>query len=92
MSANPFDDSEARFLVLTNEHDQHSLWPATVTVPAGWSVALAESARDECVRYVERNWTDLRPRGASPMSELASESSSSASLACRHRSEAEVAA
>ncbi|MBB5113269.1 MbtH protein [Micromonospora echinospora] len=60
MSGNPFDDAEGRFLVLTNDQGQHSLWPAAVAVPAGWTVALAESERAECVRYVERNWTDLR--------------------------------
>ncbi|AEV81917.1 antibiotic synthesis protein MbtH [Actinoplanes sp. SE50] len=58
--SNPFDDEEARFLVLVNDRGQHSLWPAAVTTPAGWSVALAPSDRADCVRYVEQHWTDLR--------------------------------
>jgi len=62
MSGNPFDDADGRFLVLVNDQEQHSLWPSGVAVPAGWVVAVAESDRAACVRYVEQHWTDLRPR------------------------------
>ena len=62
MSTNPFDDEDGRFAVLVNDEDQHSLWPAFAEVPAGWRVALGESTRAECLAFVERNWTDLRPR------------------------------
>lgn len=34
-------------------------------IPAGWTVALdadGQQSREECLRYVEANWTDLRPR------------------------------
>lgn len=58
---NPFDDKDAAFLVLVNDEGQHCLWPAFAEVPAGWTVALAESGRDEALAYVERNWTDMRP-------------------------------
>jgi uncharacterized protein YbdZ (MbtH family) len=30
-------------------------------VPAGWTVALPAARRAECLDYLERNWTDLRP-------------------------------
>ncbi|MGA5417931.1 MbtH family protein [Streptomyces pseudogriseolus] len=62
MSANPFDDEEGRFFVVVNDEEQHSLWPAFAEVPAGWRVVLGEASRAECLEYVERNWTDLRPR------------------------------
>jgi MbtH protein len=58
---NPFDDESGRFLVLVNDENQHSLWPSFADVPAGWTVALAETTRAECLAFVERNWTDLRP-------------------------------
>ncbi len=31
-------------------------------VPAGWTVAFGESDREACLEYVEKNWTDMRPR------------------------------
>ncbi|MEU3606831.1 MbtH family protein [Streptomyces sp. NPDC035033] len=59
--SNPFDDPDGTFLVLVNEEGQHSLWPAFAEVPAGWTVALAETDRQSCLDYVEENWTDMRP-------------------------------
>ncbi|MGI5348063.1 MbtH family protein [Streptomyces sp. CA-250714] len=60
-STNPFDDETARFLVLVNDENQHSLWPASVQVPEGWTVAHPEDTRQACLDYVERSWTDMRP-------------------------------
>jgi MbtH protein len=62
MSTNPFDDADGRFLVLVNDEEQYSLWPAFAEVPAGWTVALAETDRQLAVDYVNENWTDMRPR------------------------------
>lgn len=59
---NPFDDPDGTFVVLVNDEDQHSLWPAFADVPAGWRVVFGEAARAECLEYVERHWTDMRPR------------------------------
>jgi uncharacterized protein YbdZ (MbtH family) len=59
---NPFEDPEGRFLVLVNDEDQHSLWPAFAEVPAGWRRVFGEDTRDACLAYVEEHWTDLRPR------------------------------
>lgn len=61
MSTNPFDDDGGTFLVLVNDEDQHSLWPAFAEVPAGWRVRHGEASRADCLDYLERNWTDLRP-------------------------------
>lgn len=60
--ANPFEDPDGTYLVLVNENEQYSLWPSFALVPEGWSVALAETDRDTCLGFVEKNWTDLRPR------------------------------
>ena len=59
--ANPFDDTDGRFVVLVNEQGQHSLWPTFAEVPAGWTVACAECGRDEALAYVAEHWTDMRP-------------------------------
>ncbi|WP_323136135.1 MbtH family protein [Streptomyces sp. NBC_01481] len=59
--SNPFETPDGTFLVLVNDEGQHSLWPAFVEVPAGWTVALAETDRQTCLAYVEEHWTDMRP-------------------------------
>jgi MbtH protein len=59
---NPFEDPDGRYLVLVNDEGQHSLWPAFVEVPPGWTIVHGESDRDSCLGYIETNWTDLRPR------------------------------
>lgn len=59
---NPFDNTEGQYLVLTNAEGQHSLWPAFADVPAGWSPVHGPKAREECLEYIEQNWTDLRPK------------------------------
>lgn len=62
MSTNPFDDEDGCFHVVVNDEEQHSLWPVFTEVPAGWRVVFGEASRAECLEYVERNWTDLRPK------------------------------
>lgn len=60
--SNPFDDGDV-YLVLVNKENQHSLWPATIDVPAGWDVAHDKDTRAGCLDYIETHWTDLRPAG-----------------------------
>jgi MbtH protein len=62
LSTNPFDDEDGRFFVLVNDEEQHSLWPTFADVPAGWRVVFGEESRPACVEYVEKNWTDMRPK------------------------------
>lgn len=59
---NPFDNESGSFFVLVNDEGQHSLWPAFAELPAGWTAVHGEASRQECLAYVEENWTDLRPK------------------------------
>jgi MbtH protein len=59
---NPFDDDKGTFHVLVNDEGQHSLWPSWKDVPAGWSIVLKSDTRAACLDYVEKNWTDMRPK------------------------------
>ncbi|TDD03913.1 MbtH family protein [Nonomuraea deserti] len=61
MTTNPFEDENGSYLVLVNDENQHSLWPAGIDVPAGWRVVLEESPRAACLSYIETHWTDMRP-------------------------------
>ena len=60
---NPFDDEDGRFAVLVNDEGQYSLWPTFAETPAGWTAVLGPAGRAECLEYIEREWTDMRPRG-----------------------------
>ncbi|MBW5486529.1 MbtH family protein [Streptomyces bambusae] len=62
MATNPFENDDARYLVLVNEENQHSLWPAFAEVPAGWTVAHGEDSRQACLDHINENWTDMRPK------------------------------
>lgn len=59
--SNPFEDENGVFHVLVNGEGQHSLWPAWVEIPAGWTIVHRSDSRAACLEYVERNWTDMRP-------------------------------
>ncbi|MGY0055245.1 MbtH family protein [Streptomyces sp. LZ34] len=59
---NPFENAEGKFLVLMNGEEQYSLWPSFIEVPEGWRVALEETDRQVCVDFIEKNWTDMRPK------------------------------
>lgn len=64
LSSNPFDDQDGAFLVLCNDEEQHCLWPKFANVPSGWRVVFGGPDgcdRVSALRYVEENWTDLRP-------------------------------
>jgi MbtH protein len=59
---NPFEDPDGSYYVLVNDEEQHSLWPSFAEIPAGWHTAHGPAPREECLTYVETNWTDLRPK------------------------------
>ncbi len=58
---NPFDDESREFLVLVNALNQHSLWPASIPVPEGWTTVGPRGKRSECLDWIDRNWVDITP-------------------------------
>ncbi|MEU3745779.1 MULTISPECIES: MbtH family protein [Streptomyces] len=61
MTTNPFENADAAYLVLVNDENQHSLWPADIEVPDGWTVVHGATSRQACLDYVDTHWTDMRP-------------------------------
>ncbi|MDN3354916.1 MbtH family protein [Actinomadura sp. DC4] len=59
---NPFEDEKSTYRVLINDERQYSLWPASIEVPDGWSIAVDESTRAACLDYIDRHWGDMRPQ------------------------------
>jgi MbtH protein len=59
---NPFENEDGEFRVLVNPDDQYSLWPAFREIPAGWTAVGPTGKRQECLDWIEANWTDMRPK------------------------------
>lgn len=55
-------DESQDFIVLVNDEEQYSLWAQANAVPAGWRVVHGPAAKQACLDYVDRVWTDLTPR------------------------------
>jgi MbtH protein len=60
--ANPFEDENGVYHVLINDEGQHSLWPSFIDVPQGWTIVHKADSRSACLEFINRNWTDMRPR------------------------------
>lgn len=62
MPANPFEAERAEFLVLRNDRQEYSLWPAFAAVPAGWEIVYGRRDRKDCLDYIEAAWIEPLPR------------------------------
>ena len=61
MATDPCGDPDAKYFVLIDDDGQHSLWPAFSDLPDGWEVIFGEDGRRECLDFIEKKWTDMRP-------------------------------
>ena len=64
MSSFLSDDDSYPCRVVVNDEEQYSLWPLNQAVPAGWRDGGFEGPRDQCLEYIGRTWTDMRPKSA----------------------------
>jgi MbtH protein len=75
-------DDQTRYKVVLNHEEQYSIWPADRENAPGWRDAGQTGTKSECLAYIERVWTDMRPlslrrrmdQGGSAGSSLSSES------------------
>ena len=58
---NPFEDEDGHYLVLVNEEGQYSLWPSFREIPRGWEAVGPSGKRADCLAWIDRTWTDMRP-------------------------------
>ncbi|MEN1987956.1 MbtH family protein [Paenibacillus hubeiensis] len=58
---NPFEREDGNYVVLMNDEGQYSLWPASIEIPAGWTMMLGKAKRRVCLDYIAEQWTDLKP-------------------------------
>jgi MbtH protein len=52
---------ELEYVVVINDEEQYSIWPAGRALPAGWRATECSGVKDVCLDYVARVWTDMRP-------------------------------
>lgn len=49
------------YKVVINHEEQYSIWPQTRTIPSGWRDTGKDGSKEECLAYIEKVWTDMRP-------------------------------
>jgi uncharacterized protein YbdZ (MbtH family) len=54
-------DSPASYKVVINDEEQYSIWTADAQNPPGWCDAGISGTRQECLDYIAKVWTDMRP-------------------------------
>lgn len=55
-------ESEQAYVVVVNDEDQMSIWPADKETPRGWDHEGFRGPRERCLLHIERTWVDMRPR------------------------------
>ena len=54
-------EDTALYTVVVNHEEQYSIWPADREIPAGWREAGKRGPRQDCLDYISKVWTDMRP-------------------------------
>ena len=49
------------FQVVINHEEQYSIWPDGKPIPPKWRATGFSGSKDECLDYVKRVWSDMRP-------------------------------
>ncbi len=49
------------FRVVVNHEEQYSLWPSFKDIPSGWKATGITGSKQDCLAYIEKTWTDMRP-------------------------------
>jgi MbtH protein len=68
-----FDDDERTYQVVVNDEEQYSIWPTDRPAPSGWSATGPAGPRQECLDYIGKVWTDMRPRSLREQMQAGSE-------------------
>jgi MbtH protein len=55
------DEAGQDYKVVVNGEQQYSIWWADRDNAPGWRDAGVSGARDTCLGWIQRTWTDLRP-------------------------------
>lgn len=50
-----------QYKVVVNHEEQYALWMLQKENAAGWSDAGVAGSKEECLEYIRKVWTDMRP-------------------------------
>lgn len=54
-------DDDTIYKVVVNHEEQYSIWPANRESPLGWKEVGPTGSKAECLTYISKVWTDMRP-------------------------------
>jgi MbtH protein len=57
----PDEEEAAVYDVVVNIEEQYSIWRVGKKLPEGWRRAAFSGSKDDCLAWIEREWTDMRP-------------------------------
>ena len=55
------DADKRKYIVVKNEEEQFSIWFDGRALPPGWSAVGKSGSKEECLSYIKKTWTDMRP-------------------------------
>ena len=55
------DEDTTIYQVIVNHEEQYSIWPVNRELPLGWNSVGKTGSKDECLTYIRKVWTDMRP-------------------------------
>jgi MbtH protein len=55
------ESQEPHFVVVMNDEEQYSIWPAGKPIPAGWRENGPTADKQVCLDHIAKVWTDMRP-------------------------------
>jgi len=55
------EEDNTSYKVVMNAEEQYSIWPADKEGPPGWKSVGKSGPKQECLRYIQEVWTDMRP-------------------------------
>jgi len=55
------NEDKTIYKAVVNHEEQYSIWPAHRELPLGWRDAGKTGTKAECLEYIGKVWTDMRP-------------------------------
>ncbi len=55
------DKIENTYDVVINHEEQYSIWPVNSVIPQGWMAVGKSGPKQDCLDYIGKVWTDMRP-------------------------------
>lgn len=55
------ETNERMHVVVVNDEEQYSIWPADRPPPAGWRAIGPARSEADCLAHIDEVWVDMRP-------------------------------